>query len=64
MIENEREEVDIQVAAHAVLDTLDISEDKNYVSCSEDMTDLIQINYHEEELLKVGSGYTLLQKDF
>ena len=49
MMENEREEVDISVATRAVLEALDISEDENYVSCSEDMTYLIQINCHEED---------------
>ena len=48
MIEDEKEEVDIQVAAHVVLDKLDISEDENYVSCSEDMTGSSSVNRHED----------------
>ena len=45
--ENEREEVDIQEAAHVVLDALVISDDENYVSCSEDMTGNNNFNRHE-----------------
>ena len=45
--ENEREEVDIQEAARVVLDALDISDDENYVSCSEDMTGNDSVNRHE-----------------
>ena len=46
--ENEREEVDIQEAAHIVLDALDISDNENYISCSEDMTGNNSVNRHED----------------
>ena len=44
--ENEREEVDIQEAARVVLEALDISDDENYVSCSEDVTVNESVNPH------------------
>ena len=38
--EVEQVDVDISTAALAVMETLDLSDDKNYVSCNEEMAEL------------------------
>ena len=49
MIGDEGEEVDINEAARVVLDTLDMSEDENYVSCNEDTTVNISTNRYGDD---------------
>ena len=48
MMEIKREEVNLSIAARAMFDTLDGSEDENYISCSKETMDLIQVNCQEE----------------
>ena len=65
MIGDEGEEVDINEAARVVLDTLDMSEDENYVSCNEDTTVNSSTNhYGDNERINPREFIPILSTEF
>ena len=65
MIGDEGEEVDINEAARVVLNTLDMSEDENYVSCNEDTTGSSSANcYVDDERINPRDFIPILSTEF
>ena len=64
MIGDEGEEVDINEAACVVLDTLDLSEDENYVSCNEDTVNSSTNRYGDNERINPREFIPILSTEF